>query len=65
MADEISQSILDLPNSQATRLPWRAACEISRTKTSVWLGADAVIASAVAVGLNVGSQIGKIAPGKD
>ena len=32
---------------------------------SVWLGVDAVIASAVAVGLNVGSQIGTIAPGKD
>ena len=25
-ADEISQSILALPDSQATRLPWRAAC---------------------------------------
>jgi hypothetical protein len=25
MADEISQSILDLPDSQATRLLWRVA----------------------------------------
>ena len=26
MTDEISQSILDLPDNQATRLPWRASC---------------------------------------